>query len=154
SGRWFTTRRMIAGGKRNPTISSESTNSVIISWLFSAGRRLTPPCRYGALRKPIMTASSKRSGAWLTAAVVAFCIAVGSTSACAADSERIRVGVTHTPGAGPLFIAAERYFASEGLDVRIEFLPSDMLVATRVASGELDIGLAELDGPLLGYAAK
>ena len=101
-----------------------------------------------------MTASSKRSGAWLTAAVVAFCIAVGSTSACAADSERIRVGVTHTPGAGPLFIAAERYFASEGLDVRIEFLPSDMLVATRVASGELDIGLAELDGPLLSYAAE
>ena len=85
-----------------------------------------------------MTASSKRSHAWLTAAVVTFCIAVGSTSACAADSERIRVGVTHTPGAGPLFIAAERYFASKGLDVRIEFLPSDMLVATRVASGELD----------------
>ena len=107
-----------------------------------------------AARKPIMTASSRRSDAWLTAAIVAFCIAVGSTSAFATDSERIRVGVRHTPGAGPLFIAAERYFASEGLDVRIEFLPSDMLVATRVASGELDIGLAELDGPLFGYAAK
>lgn len=107
-----------------------------------------------AARKPIMTASSRRSDAWLTAAIVAFCIAVGSTSAFATDSERIRVGVRHTPGAGPLFIAAERYFASEGLDVRIEFVPSDMLVATRVASGELDIGLAELDGPLFGYAAK
>ena len=31
-GRWFTTRRMIAG--RNPTISNESTNSVIISRRF------------------------------------------------------------------------------------------------------------------------
>src|SRR5215469_680955 len=101
-----------------------------------------------------MTARSKRVRVWLTAAVVTFCIAVGPIGACAADSERIRVGVTRTPGAGPLFIAAEKYFASEGLDVRIEFLPSDMLVATGVASGELDIGLAELDGPLLGYAAK
>jgi NitT/TauT family transport system substrate-binding protein len=99
-----------------------------------------------------MTASRKRSHAWLTAAVATFCIAIGSTSACAA--ERIRVGVRHTPGAGPLFIAAEKYFAREGLDVRIEFLPSDMLVAKRVASGELDIGLAELDGPFLGYAGK
>src|SRR5262245_27989673 len=101
-----------------------------------------------------MTTSIKRSGVWLTAAVIAFCIALGLTSACAADSERIRVGVRHAPGAGPLFIAAEKYFASEGLDVRIEFVPSDMLVATRVAAGELDIGLAELDGPLFGYAAK
>jgi len=101
-----------------------------------------------------MTASSKRSGAWLTAAVVTFWIAVGWTDGCAADSERIRVGVRHTPGAGPLFVAAQSHFASEGLDVRIEFLASDMLVATRVASGELDIGLAELDGPLFGYAAK
>ena len=36
-GRWFTTRRMIAGRKRNPTISGESTNSVsIISRRFLA----------------------------------------------------------------------------------------------------------------------
>ena len=36
-GRWFTTRRMIAGRKRNPTISGKSTNSVsIISRRFLA----------------------------------------------------------------------------------------------------------------------
>src|SRR6185369_5915312 len=101
-----------------------------------------------------MSARRKQSGTWLTTAVLTFWIAVCSTGACAADSERIRVGVRHTPGAGPLFIAAQKYFASEGLDVRIEFLASDMLVATRVSSGELDIGLAALDGPLFGYAAK
>src|SRR5262249_22150223 len=77
-----------------------------------------------------------------------------STSASPADSERVRVGLTHTPGAGALFIAAERYFAGQGLEARIEFLASDALVATRVASGELDIGLAELDAPFFDYAAK
>jgi NitT/TauT family transport system substrate-binding protein len=105
-------------------------------------------------RKRIMTAGSMRCDAWLAAAAVTVCLVVGSTSAYAADSERVRVGLTHTPGAGALFIAAERYFAGQGLEARIEFLPSDALVATRVASGELDIGLAELDGPFFDYAAK
>ena len=90
----------------------------------------------------------------LTAAVIMLCIFVCSISAYGADPERVRIGLRHSPGAGALFIAAERYFASQGLDARIEFLPSDALVAKGVASGELDIGLAELDAPLFGYAAK
>jgi NitT/TauT family transport system substrate-binding protein len=95
-----------------------------------------------------------RCDAWVAAAAVTFCLVVGSTGASTADSERVRVGLTHTPGAGALFIAAERYFAGQGLEARIEFLASDALVATRVASGELDIGLAELDAPFFGSAAK
>jgi NitT/TauT family transport system substrate-binding protein len=101
-----------------------------------------------------MIADILRCDAWLAAAAIAFCTVVGLSSACAADSELLRVGLRHTPGAGALFIAAERFFAGQGLEARIEFLPSDKLVATRVASGDLDIGLAELDAPLFDYAAK
>jgi NitT/TauT family transport system substrate-binding protein len=90
----------------------------------------------------------------LVAAVMAFCIVVGSTSVYASDRQRIRIGLTRTPGAGPLFIDAEKYFAGEGLEVGFEFLPSDALAAARVASGELDIGLAELNAPFFDYAAK
>jgi NitT/TauT family transport system substrate-binding protein len=96
-------------------------------------------------------AGRKRCDAWLAGAAVAFCL-FGWTGACAADS--VRVGLRPTPGAGPLFIAAERYFAGQGLEVRLEFLPSDAVVTTRVASGELDIGLAELDAPFFDYAVK
>jgi NitT/TauT family transport system substrate-binding protein len=101
-----------------------------------------------------MMASSMRLDGRITAAIIAVCIIVGSASASAADPERVRIGLRHTPGAGPLFIAAEKYFADQGLDARLEFLPSDADVATRVASGELDIGLAELDAPFFAYAAK
>jgi NitT/TauT family transport system substrate-binding protein len=89
----------------------------------------------------------------LSAAVVTFCLVVGSAGVCGADSERVRVGLTHTPGAAALFIAAERYFAGQGLEARIEFLASDALVTKRVAAGALDIGLAELDAPFFDTAA-
>src|SRR5690349_13452686 len=96
----------------------------------------------------------QREAGTLAAAVVTFCLVVGLTGACAADSERVRVGLTHTPGAAALFIAAERYFAGQGLEARIEFLASDALVTKRVAAGELDIGLAELDAPFFDTAVK
>ena len=99
-------------------------------------------------------AGRMRWDAWLAAAAVAFGLVGGSTCVGAADSEWLRVGLTHTPGAGALFIAAQRYFAGQGLEARIEFLPSDALVAARVASGELDIGLAELDAPFFDHAAR
>jgi len=99
-----------------------------------------------------MTVSSKRLDGRLAAALLALLIVIGSTGAYASDA--VRIGLRHTPGAGPLFIAAERYFADAGLEARLEFLPSDALVAARVASGDLDIGLAELDAPFFAYAAK
>ena len=86
---------------------------------------------------------------------MALAILAGSAGPCASDPERVRIGLTHTPGAGPLFIAAAgRYFADEGLDARLEFLASDALVEAGVASGDLDIGLAELDAPFFAYAAR
>ena len=101
-----------------------------------------------------MIASKLRRGGQLMAAAVAFCLLLGSTDTYAADPQQLRIGLTHTPGAGPLLIAAERYLADEGLDARLEFLPSDALVAAHVISGELDIGLAELDAPFFTAAAK
>jgi NitT/TauT family transport system substrate-binding protein len=150
---------MIAGisPTSSPTISSESTNSVSISQgcVAKGGGLVTAATIFEPARiERIMMASCMRPGAWLIAAAVAVCLVVGSTSADASDLQRVRVGLRHTPGAGPLFIAAERYFAGQGLDARIEFLPSDTLVATRVASGDLDIGLAEFDAALFGYATK
>src|SRR5262249_8002457 len=82
-----------------------------------------PPCPRGADRKRITMAGRTRWAAWLAAAAVAFGLVGGSTCVGAADSERLRVGLTHTPGAGAFFIAAERYFAGQGLEARIEFLP-------------------------------
>src|SRR5215469_1487428 len=87
----------------------------------------------------------------LVAALIALCLILASAPAGAA--ERLRVGLTRTPGAGPLLIAAKNYFADEGVDARLVFLPSDALVAKDVASGDLDIGLAELDAAFFAVAA-
>ena len=59
----------------------------------------------------------------------------------------------HSPGAGALFIAADRYFKDAGVDARLEFLATDALVAAGVAAGRLDIGVGELDAPFFTYAA-
>ena len=56
-------------------------------------------------------------------------------------ADHIRVGVVHSLGPAPVFIAAGKgYFAEEGLDAELVFFESAQPVAIAAAAGDVDFG--------------
>ena len=77
--------------------------------------------------------------------------------ACLADAvaEPVRIGLTRSAGAGPMYIAVgEGYFVAEGLEPKLAFLANDALVADAVASGKVDFAVTELNAEYFALAAR
>jgi NitT/TauT family transport system substrate-binding protein len=147
-------RTMIAGAKITTSSASISSATNPASWQAAAeNRRLLPPSyRHASMTKAERSAPRRRI---LAAVLFGLCSFVVAAGANAAEKSRLILGLTHDAGAGPLLIAAaNHYFSEEGVEVELRFLASDALVTKGLASGTLDLGLAELDAPFFAAAGK
>jgi NitT/TauT family transport system substrate-binding protein len=91
----------------------------------------------------------------LLAVMLATVVAAGSPLAAAADLLPIRIGTTRAIDSGPLYIAAANgYFKDEGLDARLKFFDTETALAAAAASGQVDIGAANLNASFFTAAAR
>lgn len=93
--------------------------------------------------------------AGLAALVLAwFCAAAAGVGATTA-SQPISIGLVHSTASAPVYIGiANRYFAGEGRDAKLEFFATDRLVQKAVAEGKVDFGLTNLTASFFDYAAE
>jgi len=72
-----------------------------------------------------------------------------------AAEPRVTVGLTRTMASAPIYIAAaKRYFAAEGLDVELKFLPTEDSVRRAVASGAVTFAAVNLNAELFRTAVE
>src|SRR5215469_13409602 len=70
-------------------------------------------------------------------------------------ADHIRVGVVHSLGPAPVFIAAGKgYFADEGLDAELVFFESAQPVAIAAAAGDIDFGCTGMTAAFLTLTAQ
>lgn len=76
-------------------------------------------------------------------------------AAAPAGAEAVKIGVLHTTGEGPAFIAAAKgYFAAEGLQAELVFFESAQPISIATASGDIDLGYSGLTGGFYGLASQ
>jgi len=86
---------------------------------------------------------------WLLAAA----LAAGLSTA--AEAEAVKIGLLHTTGNGPAYIAAAKgYFAAEGLDAQLVYFDSAQPIAVAAASGDIDLAYTGLTGGFYGLASQ
>src|SRR5258708_20648159 len=91
----------------------------------------------------------------LVGALLAIAVVVNSMPAAAAELLPVRIGLAHTAESGPLYIAvANGYFRDEDLDAQLKFFASDALVPGAAATGQVDIGVTNLDAAFFGHPPK
>jgi NitT/TauT family transport system substrate-binding protein len=70
-------------------------------------------------------------------------------------ADHIRVGVVHSLGPAPVFIAAGKgYFAEQGLDAELVFFESAQPVAIAAAAGDIDFGCTGMTAAFLTLTAQ
>ena len=85
--------------------------------------------------------------------LLALALALPLGAARAAD--HIRVGVVHSLGPAPVFIAAGKgYFAEQGLDAELVFFESAQPVAIAAAAGDIDFGCTGMTAAFLTLTAQ
>ncbi len=95
--------------------------------------------------------SGRRRTAIMSAALLAALCAI----AAGAGAEPVKIGVLHSTGSSPVFIAVEKgYFAAAGLEPEMLFFASAQPVAVATAAGNVDIGYTGLTGGLYSLAAQ
>jgi NitT/TauT family transport system substrate-binding protein len=92
-----------------------------------------------------------RIGRVLLVALLA--LVIGATRGHAAD--HIRIGVVHSLGPAPVFIAAGKgYFADEGLDVELIYFDSAQPIAIAGAAGDVDFGCTGMTAAFITLTAQ
>src|SRR6185503_2301878 len=106
-----------------------------------------------ALRYRDARGSARRMIRRLLLLALGFALALPLGTARAAD--HIRVGVVHSLGPAPVFIAAGKgYFAEQGLDAELVFFESAQPVATAAAAGDIDFGCTGMTAAFLTLTAQ
>ncbi len=82
----------------------------------------------------------------LVGALLAIAVVVNSMPAAAAELLPVRIGLD--------IAVANGYFRDEDLDAQLKFFASDALVPGAAATGQVDIGVTNLDAAFFGDAAK
>jgi NitT/TauT family transport system substrate-binding protein len=85
--------------------------------------------------------------------LLALGVALACPLAAARAADHIRVGVVHSLGPAPVFIAAGKgYFAEEGLEAELVFFEPAQPVAA--AAGDVDFGCTGMTAAFLGIRAE
>ncbi|HEY1505312.1 MAG TPA: ABC transporter substrate-binding protein, partial [Stellaceae bacterium] len=89
--------------------------------------------------------------ALLFASTLALLLPGGATRA----ADHIRIGVVHSLGPAPVFVAAGKdYFAEQGLDAELVFFESAQPIAIAAASGDVDFGCTGMTAAFLTLTAQ
>jgi NitT/TauT family transport system substrate-binding protein len=85
--------------------------------------------------------------------VALLAVVIGAARGHAAD--HIRIGVVHSLGPAPVFIAAGKgYFADEGLDVELIYFDSAQPIAIAGAAGDVDFGCTGITAAFITLTAQ
>jgi NitT/TauT family transport system substrate-binding protein len=82
-------------------------------------------------------------------------LALGVSAARGHAADHIRIGVVHSLGPAPVFVAAAKgYFADEGLDAELIYFDSAQPIAIAGAAGDIDFGRTGMTAAFITLTAQ